>query len=234
MSRAHELHGFLPDDYVELKTQRRTNVLWAMIFLVVAGGIGWAYFIAQNKVERAELENRTVNEQFAAAAKPIADFNRLQEEQQKLNRQAELAHSLVEKVNRSNLLAELTNSLPKNVYLVDLSLEGKRKQNNATIAMSAYERARAAKTAAKGVSMPEPIVYDVTIRLKGLAFTDQLVVDYMNNLARSPLFEEVNFVSTEEHKYKDFELRSFVVDLVINPAADTRGHAPLTETAQSN
>ena len=70
MSRATEMQGFLPDDYVELRTQRRTNILWALIFLIVAGGIGWAYFIAQNKVMKAEEYNAAVNRDYAAAAKP--------------------------------------------------------------------------------------------------------------------------------------------------------------------
>lgn len=228
MSRAH-MQGFLPEDYMETKAQRRTNVLWAMIFLVVAGGIGWAYYIAQTKIQRAEDINRQVNEQYSAAAKPIEQFQKLQEEQQRLNRQAELAHSLVEKVNRSNILAELTNSLPKNVYLTDFVLNA-AKRAQADVAMTAYQRAQAAK---KGVALPEPIVYDITIRLTGLAYTDTLVTEYQRNLEKSPLFKDVNFISTEATTYQDQKLRLFNFELVLNPAADTRSGAPL-RSAQAN
>lgn len=216
MSRAQELHGFLPDDYVELKAQRRTNLLWALVFLVVAGGIGWAYFIAQNKVHRAEAENRSVTEEYAAASKPIDQFRKLQEEQQKLNRQAELAHSLVEKVNRSNVLAELSNALPARVYLSDLSLEAVK---HGAVAPKA--------TVSRGVSLPEPIQYDVTLRISGFAQTDKLVVDYMNALSRSPLFKDVQFNNTEASVYKDQKMRSFQLEMVIDPAADTRATAAM-------
>jgi Tfp pilus assembly protein PilN len=211
MSRTQELHGFLPDDYVELKAQRRTNLLWAMVFLVVAGGIGWAYVIAQNKIHRAEDENRAVTEEYAAAAKPIDQFRKLQDEQRKLNRQAELAHSLVEKVNRSNVLAELANCLPARVYLSDMNLDAKK-------------QGAAAKAAApqRGVSLPEPIQYDVTVRIVGLAQTDRLVVDYVNNLVKSPLFANVEILNTSATVYKDQKMRAFQVEMTLNPDADTR------------
>jgi Tfp pilus assembly protein PilN len=210
MSRTQELHGFLPDDYVELKAQRRTNLLWAMVFLVVAGGIGWAYVIAQNKIHRAEDENRAVTEEYAAAAKPIDQFRKLQDEQRKLNRQAELAHSLVEKVNRSNVLAELANCLPPRVYLSDMSLDAKK------------QGAAAKASPQRGVSLPEPIQYDVTVRIVGLAQTDRLVVDYVNNLIKSPLFTNVQFLNTSATVYKDQKMRAFQLELTLDPAADTR------------
>ena len=151
MSRATEMQGFLPDDYVELRTQRRTNILWALVFLVVAGSIGWAYMIAQKKVQMAQEMNRRISEEFAAQSKPIELFKSLQEEQKKLNQKAELVGSLGERVNRSNILAELTNRLPTGVYLVDFSLDGrKRADGNKT----AFDRAVTA-------GQPKPILYDV-------------------------------------------------------------------------
>lgn len=219
---AHEMHGFLPDDYVERKAQMRTNILWALIFMIVAGGIGAAFFIAEKKVRAAEAMNKSVADEFAAAAKPIEQFQHVQEEQARLNRQAELAHSLVEKVNRSNILAELTNCLPKGVYLVDLGLEGRRRADDA----SPLRRAEAAKPGA-ALASAKPIIYDVTIHLSGLAYTDTQVDDYMKALGNNPLFKKPKFLSTQETTYLQRKVRSFELELALDPAADS--HGPLQQ-----
>ena len=223
MSRATELHGFLPEDYVELKTQRRTNLLWALIFLIVAGGIGWAYFIAQNKIQRARDMNAEVNRQFAAAAKPIEEFKLMQAEQQRLNQKAELVGSLLERVNRSFILAQLTNCLPQSVYLSEAELNGKPETDN-TQAKTAYDRAKAAGS-------PKPIIYNVTMKVKGLAYTNTQVSDYMSNLEKCGLFSDVVFVQAVETTYKEVKLREFQLELTLDPNADSRTAAEALEKA---
>ena len=63
----------------------------------------------------------------AQAARPIEQFQKLQEKQRTMAMQAELTSSLIEKVPRSFLLAEMTNSLPTGVSLVDLVLDSRKK-----------------------------------------------------------------------------------------------------------
>lgn len=218
MSR-QEMQGFLPDDYIERRMQMRTNILWAVIFIIVAGGIGGAFFIAEKKVKEAETRNRLVSEEFTAAAKPIEQFAKVQEEQQRLNKQVELAHSLVENVNRSNILGELTNALPKGVYLVDFNLDARRAADNSP-AVTSFQRAQAAK--ASGLTAAKPIVYEVTMRVKGLAYTDSQIDDYMKALDRIPYFADgVKFLSTEETTYKERKLRSFELEIRLDPEADS-------------
>jgi len=216
MSRATEMHGFLPEDYVELKTQRRTNLLWALVFLIVAGGIGWAYFIAQDKIRKAEMDNALANEEFAAAAGPIQQFKEMQEKQQQLNQKAELVGSLIERVNRSNILAALTNSLPKRVYLTEVDLTGKP-STVAAPAATAFERARA-----EAATVGKPIIFDVRMRVRGLAFSDDLVASYTMNLERANLFSEVNFIESREHMFRETRLREFELEVVLDSTADSR------------
>ena len=212
MSRVSEIQGFLPDDYLEFRMQRRTNILWALVFLVVAGSIGWAFMIAQKKVQQAEEVNRRIKDEYAAQAKSIDLFKRLQEEQNLLNTKAELVGSLGERVNRSNILAELTNRLPMGVCLTDVTLEGKRKSD---VARGSSERASVA-------GQPKTIPYDVTLKIRGLAFTNRQVAEYLSNLGESRLFREVIFDLTDETVYKEVKLRLFELTVAIDPAADTR------------
>ena len=214
MSRASEMHGFLPEDYVELKAQRRTNILWALVFAIVAGSIGWAYFIAQTKIQQAEAMNAQVNRDFASAASSVEQFKQMQEEQSRLNLKAELVGSLVERVNRSNILAQLTNALPANVYLSECDLTGKP-QIDASQAKTAYDRAKAAGDV-------KPIIYAVTMKVRGYAFTNSQVSDYMVNLEKCGLFSQVDFMQAVESTYKDVKLREFELELTLDPNADSR------------
>jgi Tfp pilus assembly protein PilN len=220
MSRANEMHGFLPDDYVELKTQRRTNLLWALIFLIVAGGIGWAYMIAEEKIRNAEEENRAVNAEFAAAAGTIEQFKQMQAEQRRLNQKAQLVGSLLEPVKRSNILAELTNSLPPRVYLKEVDLRGTRQTETAAAgARTSYERARAPAAPQQQV---KPVVFNVRITIKGLAFTVDDVTTYRANLERSALFGEAHFIEAREGTYRDRKLYEFQLEVLVDPTANSR------------
>lgn len=223
MSRATEMHGFLPDDYVELRTQRRTNIMWALIFLIVAGGIGWAYFIAQNKVQKAQEVNTAVKNEYAAAAKPIAQFQQMQEEQIRLNQKAELVGSLIERVNRSNILAELTNALPKGVFLTDVDLQSKA-QTDPTANKTAYERAKAAGIA-------KPILFNSTLKVNGLAAITAQEADYESNLKKSPLFSSADLVADKDITIGEMKFRAFEIELVLDPAADSHALAPEKRTA---
>lgn len=221
MSRASEMQGFLPDDYLELRMQRRTNILWALVFLVVAGSIGWAYMIAQKKIQLAETQNQRVNEEYAAQAKSIETFKSLQEEQAKLNAKAELVGSLGERVSRSNVLAELTLRLPTGVYLTDFALEGK-------------PRTEGGKAVIVPVGQPKPILYDVNMTISGLAYSDTQAMRYLENLRKCPLFMNVEFEYVEETVYKEVKLRQFKLTAQIDPTADTRASStgkPATQPA---
>src|SRR6187401_3167351 len=119
MSSAPNQLSFLPDDYLERKAVRRTNVIFAVLFVIVAGGAFGAFTYAKNGVKEARERNATAKTDKAQAARPIEQFQKLQEKQRTMAMQAELTSSLIEKVPRSFLLAEMTNSLPTGVSLVD-------------------------------------------------------------------------------------------------------------------
>lgn len=223
MSRATEMHGFLPDDYVELRMQRRTNILWALIFLIVAGGIGSAYFIAQNKIRNAEQVNKEVSDAFIGAKQAIEQFQNMQTEQQRLNQKAELVGSLIERVNRSNILAELTNARPPGVYLNDFDLVAKI-QSDPNVAKMAIDRAKAA-------GAPKPILYTVSLRVSAYAAKDIQASQYVTNLQRSPLFASVDFVDSKEVTYREAKVRLFTLEITLDPAADSRALAVTKTTS---
>lgn len=216
--------SFLPDGYLEDKSQRRANVLWGGIFAIVAVGIGVAHYYAERNVRAEETLNKAVQAQFESSKKSLEKLQDLQKVQQELNQKVRLSGSLVEKVLRTEILAELTNQLPNAVMLTDVQLESKKIEAPVQN-LSALERAMLAHEREKN-ALPEPILYDVAVRLRGIASGDQLVAQYMANLAASPLFGQLRLPITRElaenEGKKTSTLRVFELEMMLKRSADTR------------
>src|SRR4051812_47461837 len=135
--------SFLPDDYLERKAQRRTNAICAVLFLVVMCAIGTAFTYTERSVGDVEREHDVVEKQYTHAAKRIQLVQELQDKQRRMAQQWELPAALLEKVPRSNLLADVTNDLPAGVSLLDLPMESKLRP----VVASAKDAAAAAAAA---------------------------------------------------------------------------------------
>jgi Tfp pilus assembly protein PilN len=204
--------SFLPEDYLERKAQRRTNIICAILAGIVMAAIGSAFSLTEKVNRQAELNHSRVESQYVSAAKQIQQFQQMEAEETKMASQAELTSSLLEKVPRSIVLAQVTNSVPKGVLLTDMTLDSRRRNIKPP-------PADAAKAAA---AQPEPIVYDVTVSISGVAGDDVQVADFIHRLGESPLFKDVNLVISDEFSKDDAnaKLRRFEVNMSINNEAD--------------
>src|ERR1044072_1275186 len=100
----------------------------------------------------------------------------MQEKQRTMAHQAELTASLLEKVPRSFILAEITNGIPTGVSLLDFSMASTiSQQNPATAARTAFEvrqaeiNAAANGTTINSLATAQAKVYDVMMKLTGVA-----------------------------------------------------------------
>src|SRR5688500_13778689 len=213
--------SFLPDDYLERKAQRRTNAICAMLFLVVTVAIGGAFTMSDKKLKAAREANSMASVKYSEAARPIQQFQQLQEKQRTMAHQAELTSSLLEKVPRSFLLAELTNAMPPGVSLIEMKLESKRRAVPAPPPKSAFEQKRDGIAAAKEAPAPPPVrQYDVEVKLIGMASTDVQVAQFISKLNGSPMLQDVNLVISDEFVANEEKLRKFEIELMLNPAAE--------------
>src|SRR4051812_41874015 len=126
MSAPNQL-SFLPDDYLARKVQRRTNVICATLFLIVMGAITAAVMLSERATGALVQRHEEVDHQYAEAAKKLETVQQMQDKQRRMAHQAEVTASLLERVPRSYLLAEFTNSLPPGVSLIDLSMDSRLK-----------------------------------------------------------------------------------------------------------
>jgi Tfp pilus assembly protein PilN len=227
MNAPNEL-SFLPDDYLAKKANRRTNVICGILFGLVMVGIGGTFSLMEREVRKAEVENIAVNQKFSEAARPIAQFQQLQEKERTMSHQAELAASLLEKVPRSVILADVTNSLPTGVSLTDFTLESKKRAAPTPVAvqpggLSPRPLAGPGSAAATPAQQQSgALVYDTAMKVGGLAQTDVQVASFIAKLNGSRYFRDVNLIISEtfQKNPNDPVLRQFKIEMILNPEAD--------------
>jgi hypothetical protein len=226
---AQEL-SFLPDDYLERKAQRRTNAVCGILFLAVMGGIGAAFTLSEKATKQIDAGFAKTEDEYLFEAKRIQQVKDMQEKQKRMAHQAELSASLLEKVPRHHILAEITNlTEPSGVYLFDFNLEARQRVRSAPVDTSktAYEAKKLAKTGpVAAVAAPaEPRNFDVSMKLTGVADTDVQVATFLNKLGRSKLFRDVNLVISDEFELEEKKLRKFQIELTLDPSADVNSLA---------
>lgn len=230
MSTPNEL-SFLPDDYLERKAQRRTNFICAGLFLVTLTAIGGTFHFSDRSNRDVEKTYDSKLREFTAEAQRIQQAEQMQEKQRTMARQAELAASLLEKVPRSFILAEITNAMPPGVSLMDFVLESKKKNlvpQVSSVGATAFENRKqtevqkkaAASAAALNQQLSEMKIYDVGMKLTGMAPTDVQVAQFIRKLNSSRLLKDVNLVITDEFMQDGEPMRKFIVECMLDPTAE--------------
>ncbi len=231
--------SFLPEDYVERKAQRRTNIISLTLFVVVMTSIISAFLVTdQQRAEMYALQDQ-VNSHFEEAAKRLEQLDDLQKRKEEMLRKARVTAVLIERVPRSLILAELINQMPSTLSLLELELATKVIRDN-PLAATALQRAkqdrRKIKKKKKG-EPPEPQIQKtrVNMRLVGVAPTDVQVAQFMTSLSRSPMFADVNLAFSEEvNLMKDHLMRKFRIDMKLNQDIDIQQLQPARVPRQLN
>jgi Tfp pilus assembly protein PilN len=227
---------FLPEDFIERRVQRRTNVICLGLFGVVLIGVVGAYGVTRTQLHVALQERERIASAYEDAARRLAQLDELQEQKKSLVRKARLTATLIEPVPRSNLLAALVNRLPEAASMAELKLTSTKtgRRRNAGSDSSALAKAQArAKSGKKGQpgaagAFPEPVDhYRVDLELVGLAPTDIQVAEYITKLARCSLLQSVDLVFSEERRVTEVAMRRFKIDMVLSPDADIRDIEPV-------
>ncbi len=214
---------FLPEGYAERRAKRRADVILLSLFGVVVGAIGVTWHLSEQSLAAAEAGFAEVDAEYTHAARRIEQFRQMQTRQKSVADRWELSASLVERMPRSNLLAEVTNTLPHGVTLSNLSLDAKR------LAPPAPPKP-APGTKTKVVAQPPaPLAYDTTLGLEGTALSEGQVSDYINALKSGSYFTSVDlkWVRREkESRDQDLEVRRFLIALKLDADVEARPVQP--------
>lgn len=213
--------SFLPEDYLERKAQRRTNAICAVLFLAVMGAIGSAFTITERSSRSIERQYADKQTEYTEEARRIQQADQMRDKQRRMAQQAELAASLLEKVPRSFLLADLTNSMPAGVSLLDFKLETRKRiaPPPAPASGTAFEQ-RKNQQDPKAAPPPPPVEeFDVNLKITGVANTDVEVASFISKLNGSELLRDVNLVISDEFKQDNVQLRKFTIEARLDPSA---------------
>ncbi len=216
--------SFLPEDYFAKKQARRTNYDRAQrLFVVVMAGVTGAFLVSERMTRAIEKRHIAIELQYAEAAKRLKQVSEMQDKQKRMAQQAELTASLLEKVPRSYLLADITNAMPDGVSLLDFDMVSRIVQQPVK-QVSDFEKKKAeldAQNSGKKLTAapPPPKQYEVNMKMTGVAGTDVQVAQFLKELSKSKLLKDVNLVITDEFTQDKAKLRKFQIEAVLNPAA---------------
>ncbi len=238
----NDMMNFLPEDYIERRIERRTNMICVSMFVVVLLGLIGAFVVSDRHRQSVRHQQVQVNDEYTEAAKKLEQLTSLEGSKQQMLDKARLTGALLEPVPRTFLFAELINRMPSTLSLFDCVMETKkvpvkRAPVGAKTALGAKAAAKptdgkAAATAAKPGAKPgesKEAAPETTVRiaLTGVAPTDEQVAQYISRLQDSPLLKDVNLMYSEEMVIDTQLMRKFMVEMYLNPASDVRDFEPL-------
>ncbi len=225
--------SFLPDDYLDQKAERRTNLISLVLFGIVMVGVFLAFLFTNQKYAMVKRDQNAINANYQAAAEQIRELVELEEQKDQMLQKAELAAALVERVPRSVLLAEIINRMPERLSLLEFNLESEqikpRRPKPAERERLKPSRAKTRKNAANENDRKRirPPRYAVSISLVGVAPTGQEVSRFLAELVDYELLRAVTLEYTEEKAVESQLMQQFQINMKLDPAADVRSVDPL-------
>jgi Tfp pilus assembly protein PilN len=242
--------SFLPEDYVARKNETRANILSLLLFGVVMFGVVAAFFVTNRQWLSVRREQAAINVQYAQEAERIEQYKTLQAQKAAMLARAEITTSLNEPVPRSNLLAELVSRMPREITLLDLTLESKRieapkadAQNRSgktdpkakSGSLTKGSKAQAGKDEAKKENEKiAPARFTFSLKLQGVSRANQEIADYVTALKACPLLQAVELAYIKERTIKDVDLREFEITAQLRPDADARSVEPVATLRQGS
>jgi Tfp pilus assembly protein PilN len=195
--------NFLPNDYLASRNRHRAN----LACLVIAGAVTVALGLVLsllfiNKVGASRVL-AVVEQQYQQASQQLNELKQLEERKADLLRKVALSTTLLERVPRSNILARLTNHLPRGTSLTSLTMKVEEVDVRASeiSADAKTDKNAAAAAAAKNAKTGKPETVRMkqyVFRLDGVAPTDVEVAEYITRLNADALFRNVDLQFSEE------------------------------------
>src|SRR6476620_2288022 len=128
MTQMNANMNFLPEDYVQKRQAARAAVVFIGLLLVVVGGIVGAYLYTQWQMKAVFDKHDSVNRAFEDASKKIEEAKELEKQKARMVAKAEITATLMERVRRSSLLAELVKLKPGKMNFLGMELKTKEVQ----------------------------------------------------------------------------------------------------------
>lgn len=219
--------SFLPEDYLEKRAARRTNIVCMTLFAVVMFGLVAAFAVSSRQDAEVRQQHRQVTAEFEEAARRIEQLEQLQQQKQQMLHKAQVTSVLVERVPRSLLMAELINHMPPTLSLIEMNLDTQvlRTTTRPRTAIQ-REQQRLNEQAAEQEGRIEVPETELTVNMIGVAPTDVEVAQFMTALGRHEMFDDVNLQFSEQTTIDEQTMRQFRIEMRVNQEIDVAGYEP--------
>lgn len=202
----------------DVQRKLRTERLLCLCLGAFALAIGSAYVLANRSTQDMRGRDALLDRQFADAVRQLEAARKQKEQEARIAEQAALAASLVEKIPKSNVLAELTNSLPSDVWLVGFTLDSRA---NEEIPSTGSGQA----ASLPGARHP---LFNVRLKLSAVSGSDAQAAQFVSKLGRSKLLRDVTLIPQGQEadgqqgslRQAQSGLREFHVELALDPDAE--------------
>ncbi|MEZ6234109.1 MAG: PilN domain-containing protein [Phycisphaerales bacterium] len=230
--------SFLPQDYVAGKAERRATLTLLAIFTVVMVAIVSAFMVTSQQWTEVRRQQRLIDASYAEEQVKIAQLRELEEQRASLVDKAEITTALIDRVPRSVLLAEIVTRMPARVTLLEVNLESRRIRATIPTPTNNPAQGRAggsvrslrggATTGRGGRGQPEaparpriePPRFESTLTLVGVASANNDIADFLQELKRCPLLEEVDLQYIQATVIDTADRRKFEIHARLRPDAD--------------
>ncbi len=212
---------FLPDDYLASKARARINRLCGSLLAIVILSVAGAFAFSERALDQLKQDHADLLNRYDLEAARIQKLDQLQKQQDAIAKRAQLSAALIEKLPRTAVLTEIHSLLPASATLLETSLASKLRPAPVPKVDPNVRRGSPEK---EKQPAPEPKLFDVTLKLVGIAPTDAEVAAFIGALTRSPIISEANLLLSLEYDYRGQSLRRFEIELCLRdqplPTAD--------------
>ncbi|MCH2161152.1 MAG: hypothetical protein MK085_04680 [Phycisphaerales bacterium] len=216
--------GFLPDDYLQKRRERRTHAIGIVLFVLVMVGVATAFMVTDRNWNEVRDARQVVNTQFKLASDQIAAMEAYEHRVAQMVEKAHVAVGLIDSVPKSNLLADIVARMPEGLSLVRFHYDTEELKPARSRGPGVRTLAGASSTGDPASTPDRPTVrkWHSAIEIEGLSPTDQEVSRFIDALLDLELVRRVRLEFTREQVIDGIPMREFRIVMSGDPDADIR------------
>ena len=230
-TESQESVGFLPEEYLVKRRERRTNVMAVALFITVMASVAIAFVVTDRNWHDVRTARVMVNEQFVLASDQIEAMEAYEVRVGKMLEKAHVAVGLLDAVPKSILIAEVIRRMPDGLSFLRFDFktsEIKSVRPKAPAVRSIASSSSRAEGKEENTTY-EPRRWKSQVEIEGLAPTDQEVSRFMDAMVDLKLISRVRLEYSREKEIGDQVMREYRIVMTIGPSADVRQMAQVVE-----
>jgi nitrogen fixation protein FixH len=201
--------NFLPETYTRQRFQKRMDMVFVLLFVIIMGGIMVANHVSVNAEGRMQEKHQLVVNKYTVASETTHAYFAKQAGAKKKLREAENGIKMEEGIPRSYLVWMVADACGSEISLTQLNILTKQP----------VVRKGKKQTLKPGQKPPPPPPPVTTMVIQGLALNDSQILEMLNQKLRThPMVAEatqetVRETMVDKEAYREFQIRVLLQDV---------------------